>query len=324
MPACRRLPLTTNALGQAAVAVNPLTSGTIQLQVSAAFQSQTATATIVQTNVAATATAGGAGASAAGTGSVGGGGGGVGTAGGAAAGGGTGGGLGTGSVAAIVAGGVGAAVAGRRLAGGSAPVAALSITPNGVGMTGLTEYRFDGGGSSDPDQDSLTYSWDFGDGSRGSGVTSTHVYDAAGMYAVTLTVSDGNHEARRNGSVSVSQSLDRGRFVGQVDFRLNDPSCVVSSRHTLDLMQTGTRISGSGVETQGPDDCQRDRAVFRSTLTGTLTSSDNFVCPCPITITHDYEGGVPARLFGVVDAGANVIVLERAGRQLADLVLYRR
>ena len=42
---------------------------------------------------------------------------------------------------------------------------------------------------------SLTYSWDFGDGGRGSGVTATHIYAAAGTCEVTLTVNDGSAEA---------------------------------------------------------------------------------------------------------------------------------
>jgi PKD repeat protein len=50
---------------------------------------------------------------------------------------------------------------------------------------------FNGTGSSDPDGDVLTYSWDFGDLSSGTGSTTTHTYTAAGVYTVVLTVSDG-------------------------------------------------------------------------------------------------------------------------------------
>ena len=51
---------------------------------------------------------------------------------------------------------------------------------------------FDGTGSSDPDAgDTLTYEWDFGDGSAlGTGAQPTHTYTETGTYTVTLTVED--------------------------------------------------------------------------------------------------------------------------------------
>jgi hypothetical protein len=48
----------------------------------------------------------------------------------------------------------------------------------------------DGSGSSDPDGSIVTYAWDFGDGTTGSGVTVTHIYPSAGDFTVTLTVTD--------------------------------------------------------------------------------------------------------------------------------------
>lgn len=50
---------------------------------------------------------------------------------------------------------------------------------------------FDGSGSSDPDGDSLTYNWNFGDGSTGIGISPSHVYTSAGIFAVSLIVNDG-------------------------------------------------------------------------------------------------------------------------------------
>ncbi|MDH3454725.1 MAG: PKD domain-containing protein, partial [Desulfuromonadales bacterium] len=55
---------------------------------------------------------------------------------------------------------------------------------------------FDGSGSSDGDSDQLTYRWDFGDGTSGSGVTPSHAYAAGGRsYTVTLVVNDGKADS---------------------------------------------------------------------------------------------------------------------------------
>jgi hypothetical protein len=68
------LTITTNAAGRAAAsAVNPLASGSVQIQVQATFQGQSAAATIAQTNVATAAQASGTAASAGGAGAGGGG-----------------------------------------------------------------------------------------------------------------------------------------------------------------------------------------------------------------------------------------------------------
>ena len=52
------------------------------------------------------------------------------------------------------------------------------------------EVRFDGSWSYDREGRIVTYSWDFGDESTGSGVNTTHAYTTLGNYMVTLTVTD--------------------------------------------------------------------------------------------------------------------------------------
>ena len=71
--------------------------------------------------------------------------------------------------------------------GNQAPVA----DPNGP-YTGTVDapVQFDGSGSSDPDGTIVSYSWDFGDGTTGTGVNPTHTYTMAGVFNVTLTVMD--------------------------------------------------------------------------------------------------------------------------------------
>ncbi len=50
---------------------------------------------------------------------------------------------------------------------------------------------FDARESSDPDGNTLIFTWDFGDGFSGTGATASHTYTSAGEYIVILTVSDG-------------------------------------------------------------------------------------------------------------------------------------
>src|SRR5262249_57124622 len=45
-------------------------------------------------------------------------------------------------------------------------------------------------GSSSPNGSITSYSWNFGDGTSGSGATASHTYTAAGNYTATLTVFD--------------------------------------------------------------------------------------------------------------------------------------
>ena len=49
---------------------------------------------------------------------------------------------------------------------------------------------FDGSGSYDPDGNIVSWEWDFGDTTTGSGETTTHAYSSPGDYTVTLTVTD--------------------------------------------------------------------------------------------------------------------------------------
>ena len=72
------------------------------------------------------------------------------------------------------------------------PVASLGSTYGGLGQTIKVNSLafFDGGSSSDPDGDVLTFSWDFGDGNTGDGIRPNHFYESVGNFTVTLVVSD--------------------------------------------------------------------------------------------------------------------------------------
>jgi len=75
---------------------------------------------------------------------------------------------------------------------GTAPVPKAPLAIAGgvyAGMAGAA-LNFSGAGSVDPKQEGLTYTWNFGDGSGGSGTTPVHSYFSAGTYPVSLTVTN--------------------------------------------------------------------------------------------------------------------------------------
>lgn len=81
-----------------------------------------------------------------------------------------------------------------------APVAKFD-TSNVDGMT----IAFDGSASDDPDGDSLTYNYDFGDGSTSDSMSPSHTYAEAGQYEVTLSVSDGELAATSSQMVQITK-----------------------------------------------------------------------------------------------------------------------
>jgi len=66
-----------------------------------------------------------------------------------------------------------------------------NFTASPTSGTAPLAVDFDASGSSDPDGSITSYNWTFGDGSTGTGVTTSHTYNTAGTYTVSLTVIDG-------------------------------------------------------------------------------------------------------------------------------------
>ena len=237
------LTVTTNAVGRAAAAaLNPLTSGPIQIQVTAAVQGQVVTAaTIAQTNVMTLAEAAATGTAGASSG------------GGAAAGGG--GGI-SGPTLGIVGGAVAAGGAALALTGGDerTPTTAVTVDPVRVdlsaaptlGLQAATPIRFSASASGT----TLSYAWDFGDGTTRAAepaASATHTYPNAGTFTAKVTVTDGRTTATAETRFEVRSVT--GRWSGNFRCEAGRPQCAGANLgdYPLDfsVVQSGTTVSGS-------------------------------------------------------------------------------
>lgn len=90
-----------------------------------------------------------------------------------------------------------------------------------------------------------TYSWDFGDGSTGSGVTVTHAYTRAGSFTVTLLVTDdANQVGTTTGSVTVAATS--GQIVADFTVSPTDPKISAGTNVNVNFDATPS-ISTAGI-----------------------------------------------------------------------------
>jgi len=94
---------------------------------------------------------------------------------------------------------------------------------------------FDGTASLDPDGSIVSYGWDFGDGSTGTGVTPTHTYTVDGSYTVTLTVTDdAGATGTLNQTVSVTAATTNQAPNADFIFACTDLACSYDASGSLD------------------------------------------------------------------------------------------
>lgn len=106
------------------------------------------------------------------------------------------------------------------------------------------EIEFSGDDSSDPDENELTFSWDFGDASSSDESVAVHSYDAVGTYEVVLVVSDGEFEDETTTQVEVvAQAYSNDIFINEL---LPNPVGSDTAGEFIELINNGDEVSLSG------------------------------------------------------------------------------
>jgi glucose/arabinose dehydrogenase/PKD repeat protein len=118
------------------------------------------------------------------------------------------------------------------------PTAEVTASPTYGGVP--LQVSFDASESSDPDSgDTLTYLWDFGDGSTDTGSTTTHTYETAGTYFAKLTVRD-------NGGAEDSETV-------RIDAGNTSPEPTIESPAEGTPFKVGREITLQGSATDAED-----------------------------------------------------------------------
>ena len=125
-----------------------------------------------------------------------------------------------------------AAVTTTAMVNNNTPVANAGGPYSAVASTAI---KFDGSGSTDADGDSLSYQWDFGDGTKATGVSPTHTYQKPGNYTVSLVVNDGDLSSKpATTTATIVGTIDNVSLVPEVS------TIKVGSSQAMDLTAANT------------------------------------------------------------------------------------
>ncbi|MFR9726666.1 PQQ-dependent sugar dehydrogenase [Streptomyces sp. MS19] len=174
--------------------------------------------------------------------------------------------------------------------GGQSPVAQASadVTSGAAPLT----VQFSSEGSTDPDGDTLTYAWDFGDGGTSTDANPSHTYTENGEFTAELTVTDADGL-----TAGASVAVTVGNTAPTVTLELPEDGALVDFGDAVPFEVTVTDPE------DGEIDCSQVTVTFilgHDSHGHPLTSATG--CSGVLQTLEDGEHDPNANIFGVFDA----------------------
>ncbi|MEY7978026.1 lectin [Streptomyces pilosus] len=178
----------------------------------------------------------------------------------------------------------------EHVTGGRAPVA--QARANTTSGTAPLTVAFSSAGTSDPDGDTLTHAWTFGDGATSTAANPSHTYTTNGQYTATLKATDpSGRSATASVQITVGNTAPTVRIDAPADGRIHDFGDAIPFRVTVTDPEDGTI------------DCARVKVTFvigHDSHGHPQTSATG--CTGTLQTLADGEHDPNANIFGVVDA----------------------
>jgi PKD repeat protein len=124
----------------------------------------------------------------------------------------------------------------------SPSIGSIQTAPISAGLASATTFSFTEAGVTDPDNDTIAFSWDFGDGATGAGSPVTHAYSTTGTFTVKLTANDGHNPPVQAAQTTVTVRSLSATWSGTVTCSTCSPTTRTVS---LVLIQGGLSVSGT-------------------------------------------------------------------------------
>ena len=149
---------------------------------------------------------------------------------------------------------------------------------------------FSGTASTDPNGDALTYTWNFGDGTTGTGATVSHTYTNAGQFNATLTVNDRPNGA---GLSNTSQPIAINVNSGQQQ----PPTPTITAPLATATYKAGDTIAFSGTATD-----PKDGALAATAFSWTVQLVQGTATQTVATVTGQKSGSFQVPLTGTASS----------------------
>jgi serine protease AprX len=146
------------------------------------------------------------------------------------------------------------------------------IVGDPITFDGSRSYDFDNEDGTDANDQTLSYSWTFGDDTIGSGVNPTHTYSAAGTYPVTLVVSDGVGAPESSATEAIVTEPTQGVSVIEIDPNSVGLGESVPVTITGSGFQEGASVSLEDGEGPTPKVSNAVVSVNSGTITATIST----------------------------------------------------